>query len=102
MIIQAIVDTPAEFPGGDKAFQKYLKSCIDHINVDTHISFNFVVDRNGNVVNIKMTNGFSRDFDHAFIMKIYKMPRWKPAMNQGKVVSVQRVVNLHLENIIIK
>jgi TonB family protein len=51
----------------------------------------FVVDEMGNVSNPEIMRSVegARNFDEEVLKVILSMPKWKPGMDQGKVVPVQ-------------
>lgn len=48
----------------------------------------FVVDKNGEIINIKVLNGITKEIKKATIKLIQKMPRWRPGTHNGKPVKV--------------
>jgi murein L,D-transpeptidase YafK len=82
-----------EFPGGGDAFMKYLdqlgKDMVELLpdNVKkAYVQVEFVVDKDGVPVNFKVLKGLKDedDFHDELIVRMEKMPTWKPAMLNDK------------------
>ncbi len=88
-----IVEQMPEFPGGKDALVKYLLRNINQPN-DIEVSdklvviAEFVVNKLGNIENIKITQHARKDIEEDVVKVISKMPRWKPGFQNGKNVSV--------------
>jgi hypothetical protein len=93
---------PAQFPGGDPAWRKYLER---NLNLDlpvqkgahpgTYIdTLNFMVDKTGRISNVRSVNdpgyGISAESERI----IQKGPKWKPAIQNGL-----EVASLHVKTI---
>ena len=48
--------------------------------------FRFVIDKAGNITDIKIVRGFNNAVDSAFMATMKRMPSWNPAYLRGKVV----------------
>ena len=89
----AIVERMPEFPGGKDALVKYLLRNINQPN-DLELSdklvviAEFVVNKQGEIDNIKITQHARKDIEDNVVKVISKMPRWKPGFQNGKNVSV--------------
>ncbi|MEI6184852.1 MAG: energy transducer TonB, partial [Bacteroidota bacterium] len=89
----AIVERMPEFPGGKDALVKYLLRNINQPN-DLELSdklvviAEFVVNKQGDIDNIKITQHARKDIEDNVVKVISKMPRWKPGFQNGKNVSV--------------
>ncbi len=89
----AIVERMPEFPGGKDALVRYLLRNINQPN-DLELSdklviiAEFVVNKQGDIDNIKITQHARKDIEDNVVKVISKMPRWKPGFQNGKNVSV--------------
>jgi len=88
-------EQPAEFPGGEAAMYTFIKNktkfpeqALD-AGVEGTVYVNFVVDKEGKVVNIKVIRDAGYGTGDAVVEAIKKMPAWKPAKQNGRVVSLQ-------------
>ena len=92
------VEEMPEFPGGEKALQrflnKHLKSPEKEIIPGTTISVRarFVIDANGNVSTIEMVKSGGEKFDREVMRVLNKMPQWKPGKQNGMFVSVYYII----------
>ena len=82
------------FPGGDRKLYEYLRdhlkypaSAIDN-SIEGKVYVEFVVASDGQVKNVKVLRGIGDDCDAAAISVISGMPRWIPANQNGRPVSV--------------
>jgi murein L,D-transpeptidase YafK len=99
-----------EFPGGGDAFMKYLdqlgKDMVELLpdNVKkAYVQVEFVVDKDGVPVNFKVLKGLKDedDFHDELIVRMEKMPTWKPAMLNDKPTAkkmIQTVTVVRLED----
>lgn len=87
--------TPAEFPGGADGFSKYLGRSVDaSIPVKKgappgtyKVFVSFVVDRDGNVSDVKAENDPGYGTANEAIRVVAKGPSWLPAMQNGVKVT---------------
>jgi len=82
-----------EFPGGMEAFLKFmqrnLKQPDDMEDAQKLVVIaEFVVDREGNISDLKIVQHARADLDAEVIRVIKKMPIWKPGMQNGRKVPV--------------
>ena len=79
-----------EFPGGMTALMKYLTENRRSPLVDTRrgkVFVSFVIDEEGRATQPKIVKGIDKAFDEETIRLVNEMPRWKPAMKNGKPVA---------------
>jgi protein TonB len=86
------VQQKPEFPNGISALNKYIK---DHIEVPSsdfgeqiNVLVQFIIDKEGNVYDVKVIRSSTRAIERAAIKVIKEMPKWKPGKNNGKPVEV--------------
>jgi protein TonB len=88
------VQVMAEFPGGDDALLAYLSANITYparaINSDIEgrVILSFIVNREGEIAEVNVLRSIGFGCDQEAIRVVNRMPRWKPAMNNGKAVSM--------------
>jgi hypothetical protein len=82
------------FPGGGQAFLDYLqnlgKDMVAYLPGSTkkaYVQVEFIIDADGVPVNFKVVKGVDDDFNDELIGELEKMPTWKPAMVNDKVVA---------------
>jgi protein TonB len=93
-------DITASFPGGKERMYDYIKIKFDAFEdgMNTEgikegtIEALFVVEVNGRVKYVSIEKGLSPGFDEEMVRSLTSMPKWKPAMVNGKEVrSLQTV-----------
>lgn len=83
-----------EYPGGEEAMMKYLLSQIKYPtqaienNVSGRVTLGFIVDKNGNIDEIKILKSVGYGCDEEAVRVVKNMPNWKPGKNNGKPVKV--------------
>ena len=81
-----------EFPGGQKAFGKFLGSNIRYpitareSNIQGKVYIGFVVEKNGALSDLKIIKGIGGGCDEEAIRVLKNSPKWKPGMVDGKPV----------------
>lgn len=89
---KTIVDSTAEFPGGQSAMGKFLQKnlrCKDSYvkaNVSGKIVISFTVTKNGEITDIKTLKGVGFGMDEEGIRVVKLMPNWIPAKQNGEFV----------------
>ena len=88
-----------EFPGGQKALFDYLRFNTHYPKqayrkgIQGRVVCQFVVKNNGKISNVKVVRSAgNKSLDREAVRVIRSMPKWKPAMYQGKPVSVKYTV----------
>lgn len=100
--IYTIVEIPAEFPGGQPAWQKYLER---NLNRDLPIQngapvvkyivrVSFLVDKTGAISDVRGENDPGYGTQEEAIRVIKKGPNWKPAVQNGRNVNYRHIQNI--------
>jgi protein TonB len=90
----AVVEQMPEFPGGEAAMQRYLKSSIKYPNIAMEngiqgkVYVGFVVERNGSISNVRIARGVDASLDKEAMRVIKLMPKWIPGKQNGEPVRV--------------
>lgn len=58
------------------------------LNIQGKALVQFVIDKDGNVIDIKMLNGVANDIKNEILSLVNNMPKWKPGIQDGKPVKV--------------
>ena len=94
-----IVETMPEFPnGGLQGLMKFLSDNIKYPTIaqengtQGRVSVQFVVNRDGSIVDAKVVKGVDPYLDREALRVINSMPKWKPGMQRGKPVRVRYTV----------
>jgi protein TonB len=86
--MQSQVIIPARFPGGEKAYGKFLEKNLKwpgtSIDAQGRIIITFTVEKNGRLTNIRVSKGLGEPFDREALRVIKKSPDWIPATKNGK------------------
>ncbi len=93
--IFTVVETSPSFPGGDEARIRYLTENIKYpqmareSSIQGTVYVTFVVERTGNVSDVRVLRGIGGGCDEEAIRVIKGMPKWSPGKQRGKPVRVQ-------------
>lgn len=101
-----VVEKMPEFPGGMPALMKFLSENIKYPeaakqnNIQGKVICQFIVDKNGNVVNPKILKSVNADLDSEAIRVINLMPAWTPGEQKGTKVNCKYSIpiNFKLDN----
>jgi hypothetical protein len=100
------VHTWPQFPGGARAFDKYLdslgKAMIGFLPMGmkkVYVQVEFIVDKDGSPVNFKVLKSFKdgEEFEDELIVRMEKMPAWAPAMLNDKPVPKKVIQTITVE-----
>jgi len=89
-----IAENMPEFPGGDVALFQWISRNIKYPmiaqenDITGRVYLNFVVNKYGEIENVKVTRGVDPSLDKEAIRVIKKMPKWKPGKQRGRAVNV--------------
>ncbi len=89
-----------QFPGGQGEMEKFIfANAKFDFNVDAfgRIVFEFIVDENGKINQIKILRGVVDLFDNELIHVLKMMPNWKPGVCNKKKVSVKMKFSIKIE-----
>ena len=94
-----VVEQMPEFPNGGMAgLMQYLSKNIKYPTIaqengtQGRVTVQFVVNRDGSIVDAKVLRGVDPYLDKEAIRVISSMPKWKPGMQRGKAVRVKFTV----------
>jgi len=94
------LDVPAQFPGGDGMFLKFLK---DNTNYPQEAQdkgieglglLTYIIEKDGNVSNIRMRTGLGGGCAEEMIRVVSQMPTWTPGTIDGKPKRVGREIRM--------
>src|SRR5690606_27951494 len=94
--VLTFVEQEAEFVGGVNAMIKYLAENIKYPdnavknNIQGKVYIRFIVDKAGNINTVKVIKGIPDcpECDAEAVRVIKGMPKWNPAMQNGKPVNM--------------
>ena len=94
-----VVEQMPEFPNGGMAgLMQYLSKNIKYPTIaqengtQGRVTVQFVVNRDGSIVDAKVLRGVDPYLDKEAIRVISSMPKWQPGMQRGKAVRVKYTV----------
>jgi protein TonB len=96
-----IVEQMPIFPGGDEALRKYLATSVKYPviaqenGIQGRVFVAFVVDKNGNVTNVRVARPFDPNLDKEAVRVVESMPKWTPGKQRGKAVKVSYTVPIN-------
>lgn len=85
----------AQFPGGEKEFERYVRSNLHYSLWDIEegregrVVVQFTVTETGEIEHIKILRSMSPICDRAVLRMLKSMPKWIPAKRGGRAVSMQ-------------
>lgn len=92
--IFTIVEDMPSFPGGEEALFKYLGQNIKYpqiakeAGITGRVFVNFVIDKQGNVTDVKVLRGIGGGCDEEAVRVVKNMPKWSAGKQRGKPVKV--------------
>jgi protein TonB len=89
----APLEKSPEFPGGPQAWANFLNRYLQtpedlEPGEKKLVLISFLVDADGSVTGFKVVRSGGNAFDNEVIRVLKKMPKWKPAIQNGRPVSV--------------
>lgn len=90
--IIAFPEVNAEFPGGASALQQHISNHLIYPEVSKDMGdqgkvyLSFVVEKDGNITNIKVERGVTMELDREAKRIIRTMPKWNPGKVNGEPV----------------
>lgn len=87
------VEIQPEFPGGIEAWRKFLANNLQvpsemHPGEIKTVVVKFLVDKDGSVTQFEIDRSGGSEFDREVIRVLKRMPKWKPAVQNGLPVPV--------------
>ena len=83
-----------QFPGGEAALMKYLKMHINYPpmakanNIQGRVVVQFVVDKTGNIGEVKVVRSVDKDLDEEAVRIIKTLPKFNPGRQNRQAVAV--------------
>ena len=94
------VENPAEFPGGQDAWRRYLERSLNYPETAQEsgtqgvVRVQFIVDKEGNISEVSALNDPGDGLADEAVRIIKKGPKWKPAEQNGR-----KVIYRHIQSI---
>ncbi len=102
-VIFMAVETMPQFPGGEAGLRNYLQKNLRYpskareASVEGKVYISFVVNSAGKVTDTKVIRGIGEACNEEALQVITEMPFWKPATQQGRLVSVRFVIPVYFK-----
>lgn len=96
--IFTVVEEQPSFPGGVPALFKYLAAEVKYPviaqenGIQGRVVTSFVVDKEGNIKQVKVERGVDPALDAEAIRVVKAMPKWIPAKQKGEAVAVRYIL----------
>jgi len=96
--IFTIVEENAAFPGGNKAYGKYLKKNLKYPNqarrmgIEGKVYVQFIVGKKGEITNVKAVKGIGAGCDEEAVRVIRNSPNWTPGKQRGRPVKQRMII----------
>ncbi len=93
-----VADRNAEFPGGMNAMVAFVSENLSYpeeakdSGIEGKVFVEFVIEADGTAGNAVVKKSLSPELDAAALAVIDQMPKWTPAMKDGKAVSMELVL----------
>ena len=101
--VYEVVDEMPQYPGGFTAMMTYVGQNIKYPaeviakGIEGRVLVQFVVNKEGNLQDIKVVKGIDPLIDQEAILVISSMPKWTPGKQKGKAVNVQFIIPLQFQ-----
>lgn len=95
-----VVEEMPKYPGGTAAMMKYLADNVKYPKTEAsgRVVVQFIVDKDGTVVEPKVVRSISPELDQAAINAIKDMPKWEAGKMHGKPVRVKYNIPVSFKN----
>lgn len=93
--IAATVEQSPSFPGGYQAMNDFIGKNLKYPEqatkngVQGKVLVSFVVETDGSITDVKVIRGIGSGCDEEAVRVVKAMPKWQPAMKEGKAVAMQ-------------
>ncbi|MCE7991251.1 MAG: TonB family protein [Roseivirga sp.] len=97
------VEEQASFPGGAKAWGKFLNKNFKYprsaarMGIEGKVNLSFVVDKNGVISDIQVTRGIGGGCDEEAIRVLSQSPKWNPGKQRGNAVKSRMAIQIKFQ-----
>ncbi|MBR5170273.1 MAG: energy transducer TonB [Muribaculaceae bacterium] len=97
------VEQMPQFPGGNAALKKYIKSHINYPakaaqnNVQGNVVVQFVVRKDGDIDRVSVVSPVDEDLDREAVRVVELLPKFTPGRQNGEAVNVRYTVSVPFE-----
>jgi TonB family protein len=99
----AVIEQPAQFPGGDAALQKYIQHSISYPviaktqGITGKVIVAFEVDEAGTLSNIEVVQGIGGGCEEEVVKVLTNMPHWTPGNQAGHSVKTKKLFSINFQ-----
>ncbi|EHQ31148.1 TonB family protein [Mucilaginibacter paludis DSM 18603] len=96
------LDVEPKFPGGAKAFYKYISKNIAYDkdaeakDMQGIVTISMAIEKDGRITDVKVVKGVSDIVDKEVVRVISSSPMWKPGMQHGAPIKVRYTFKIAL------
>ena len=96
-----VVENMPEFPVGDLGLMKFIQKNVRYpaiakeYNITGKVYVSFIVDKQGNVTNVKIVRGVDKNLDAEALRVVSSLPKYKPGKQRGKPVRVMFTIPIN-------
>jgi protein TonB len=96
------IDVEPQFPGGSKAFYRYISKNIAYDkdaeakDMQGTVTVSIAIEKDGSITDVKIINGVSDIVDKEVVRVISASPAWKPGMQHGVPIKVRYTFKIAL------
>lgn len=100
---QIFAEVMPVFRSGQNDFLKYLMENVKYSDLDrleitnTKLVIQFIIDENGEITMTRILRSINPIFDGRVIEVMNNMPKWKPAMHNGKAIPLKMTYPINFE-----
>jgi len=93
----------AQFPGGELAFNQYVKKHITYPiiakeqGIEGRVIVSVEIDENGKLTNIEVIQGIGGGCEEEVIRVLNEMPDWKPTMQAGHKIKAKKIFSFNFQ-----
>lgn len=98
------IDVEPQFPGGAKAFYKYIAKNIGYdkdakvTDMQGTVTVSMAIEPDGRITDAQIVNGVSPIVDKEVLRVINASPKWKPGKQHGNPIKVRYTFRIALSN----
>jgi len=96
------IDVEPQFPGGAKAFYRYISKNIAYDkdaqpkDMQGVVTVSIAIEKDGSITDVKIINGVSNIVDKEVVRVISASPQWKPGKQHGMPIKVRYTFKIQL------
>ena len=95
-----VVEENASFPGGPKAWAKFLNKNFKYpkraqrMGIEGKVFLSFIVDKDGTISDIQVARGIGGGCDEEAIRVLSNSPKWNPGLQRGRAVKSRMSIQI--------